>query len=68
MRRKIQPVGYFKAIAEIARIFAPERFLKICKEAASSLTAARGEPDSSAGRLAQTTIDRRNENVTLRRF
>jgi hypothetical protein len=50
MRRKFQPVGYFKAIAEIARIFAPNRFRKICKEAASSLTAARGEPDSSAGR------------------
>jgi hypothetical protein len=50
MRRKIQPVGYFKAIVKIARIFAPNRFRKICKEAAASLTAARGEPDSSAGR------------------
>jgi hypothetical protein len=37
-------------LARIARIFAPDRFRKIFREAASSLTAARGEPDSSAGR------------------
>jgi hypothetical protein len=33
MRRKFQPVGHFKAIAApIARMFAPARFRKICRE------------------------------------
>jgi len=68
MRRKIQPGGYFKAIAaRIARIFAPARFRKICREEKGEPTSRRrrwrrGRSLSRRPSTDARTLDREHES------